>query len=375
MLTATQSLDIVVIGAGQAGLAVGYYLKKTGLTFRLLDAATRVGESWRERYDSLKLFTPAEYDNLPGLKFPAPKGTYPTKDLVAGYLEAYARQFSLPVQLRTKVTSLKREGGTFRLRTNRGSIQAAQVVVATGPFQTPFTPAVSQQLDGGVVQLHSSAYRNETQLPSGDVLVVGAGNSGLQIAEELLASRPVTLAQGKPQPFLPQRVAGRSIFWWLERLRLSRVPATSWLGQQLKQRDPVIGTNTAELKRKGLRVTSRVVGASGQTVTLADGHTLKPSSIIWATGFRPDYDWIHLPVTDAGGHPIHQQGTTSVDGLYFLGLSWQRTRGSALLGWVGQDAAYIAERIARKSSPALFSSPLPGADFARSGEVRIRGKR
>ena len=366
-------LDVVVIGAGQAGLALGYYLKKTGLTFRLLDASTRVGDSWRERYDSLRLFTPAEYDNLPGLRFPAPQGTYPTKDLVADYLEAYARQFSLPVQLQTQVTSLGREGGTFYLRTSRGLIRAAQVVVATGPFQTPFVPAAAQQLDSGVVQLHSSAYRNEAQLPPGDVLVVGAGNSGLQIAEGLLASRPVVLAQGKPQPFLPQNVGGRSIFWWMERLRVSRVPATSWLGHRLKQRDPVIGTSIAELKQKGLRVTSRVADANGRTVTLADGRTLQPRSIIWATGFRPDYDWIHLPVTDAEGHPMHRHGTTSFSGLYFLGLSWQRTRGSALLGWVGQDAAYIAERVVRRSSLALRSNPLVGADFAGSSEVRTRG--
>jgi putative flavoprotein involved in K+ transport len=341
------SKKIVVIGAGQAGLAMGYYLKRSGIDFVLLDKAMRLGESWRSRYDSLKLFTPAQYDSLPGLPFPASKETYPSKDDVAIYLEFYAKHFALPIQLGTRIELLEKNGDVFCIRTNQGSLEATRVVVATGPFQTPFTPSLSQQLDESIIQLHSSEYLNQRQLSDGEVVVVGSGNSGLQIAEELLKSHRVTLAMGNAQPFLPQTFLGQSLFWWMESLGISRVPAKSWLGRRLERRDPVIGTNFSALRRNGLKTTSRVVEARGKTVTFEDGSTANPQSIIWATGFRPDFSWLRLPVIDDKGKPIHHQGITSVEGLYFLGLSWQRTRGSALLGWVGQDAAFMARQLER----------------------------
>lgn len=341
----TSTFDVIVVGAGQAGLAIGYYLKELGLNFLLLDKVQCLGDSWRNRYDSLTLFTPTEFDSLPGLSFPGSKGTYPTKDDVATYLENYAKHFDLPVLLQTHVKALKHDGRIFHFETTRGKLHAHQVVIATGPFQTPFIPNISQQLSGEVIQLHSSHYLNKTQLPEGQVLVVGSGNSGLQIAEELLNSHSVTLAQGKAQPFLPQKLLGQSLFWWMEHLGISRISATSRLGQRLKQRDPVIGANLTDLKRKGLKVVDKIIEAQGKTVTTASGQTLTPQSIIWATGFRNDYNWLHLPVLDNKGEPNHQNGITSVEGLYFLGLSWQRTRGSALLGWVGQDAAFIVKEI------------------------------
>jgi putative flavoprotein involved in K+ transport len=344
------SFDVIVIGAGQAGLAMGYYLKKLGLNFTLLEKARRVGDSWRNRYDSLTLFTPAEYDSLPGLEFPAPKGTYPNKNQVADYLERYAKHFALPVHLQAEIEALEKRGDVFYLETNRGTFAAARVIVATGPFQTPFIPNLSKRLDPSILQLHSSSYFNKGQLPDGEVLVVGSGNSGLQIAEELLASHSVIASQGKPQPFLPQNLLGQSLFWWMERLGIDGVTATSRLGQRLKERDPVIGSSLSKLRQKGLKLVSRVVDAKGQSVTFADGKILKPQSIIWATGFRSDYAWVRLPAFDTQGKPIHQGGITSVDGFYFLGLSWQRTRGSALLGWVGQDAAFLAEEITREMS-------------------------
>ncbi len=343
------SFDVIVVGAGQAGLTMGYYLKKLGLNFVLLEKAQRVGDSWRNRYDSLTLFTPVEYDSLPGLNFPAPKGTYPNKNQVADYLKSYAKHFALPVQLQTEIETLEKRGDVFHIQTNRGLYQAARVIVATGPFQTQFIPGLAKELDRSILQLHSSNYFNKQQLPDGELLVVGSGNSGLQIADELLASHPVTVAQGKPQPFLPQKLLGQSLFWWMERLGVSRITATSSLGQRLKERDPVIGSSLSKLRQKGLKLVSRVVEAKGQTVTFADGKTLKPRSIIWATGFRSDYSWVRLPVFDTGGKPIHREGITSVDGFYLLGLSWQRTRGSALLGWVGQDAAFLAEQIVKNN--------------------------
>lgn len=341
----TPSYDVVVVGAGQAGLALGYYLRGLDLSFMLLDAKSRVGDSWRERYDSLQLFTPAEYDTLPGLPFPAPRGTYPTKDAVAEYLESYARHFSLPIRHRTRVVYMGVGDGGFILRTSRGSVRAGQVVIATGPFQAPSVPPFACALDASVTQLHSSDYRNREQLPPGEVLVVGGGNSGLQIAEELLATHPVALARGTSAPFLPQRLLGKSLFWWLERTGIDRAPAASPLGRWLQRRDPVIGVDLNELVGKGLRTTARVVDATARTVTFADGRTMDPASIVWATGFRSNYSWIDLPVLDDRGQPRHQEGATEVEGIYFLGLSWQRTRGSALLGWVGRDAAFIADRI------------------------------
>jgi putative flavoprotein involved in K+ transport len=347
-MTPTNTFDVVVVGAGQAGLAVGYYLKQLGLNFQLLDKAQHLGDSWRNRYDSLTLFTPAEYDSLPGLHFPAAKGTYPTKDDVATYLENYAKYFQLPVLLQTHVKILDSDGDFFHLESNRGKLHAHQVVIASGPFQTPFIPTVSQKLSSEMVQFHSSHYLNKTQLPLGQVLVVGAGNSGLQIAEELLKTHSVILAQGRAQPFLPQKVLGQSLFWWMQRLGVSGVSTSSWLGQRLKERDPVIGANLATLKRKGLTVVGKITEAGEKTVITASGQVITPQSVIWATGFRNDYSWLHLPVLSTKGEPIHQSGITSVAGLYFLGLSWQRTRGSALLGWVGQDAAFIAQYIAKK---------------------------
>ncbi|GEM82229.1 flavin-containing monooxygenase [Meiothermus hypogaeus] len=332
------TFDTIVIGAGQAGLAMGCCLRPAGLNVVLLDNSERVSEAWRLRQASLRLFTPAQYDALPGLPCPAPAGHYPAKDEVADYLENYAHHFALPVQLQTQVTALEGASSAFVVRTNRGNCQTAQMAVATGPFQTPFTPAFAQQLDASIEQLHSSAYLNPKQLPKGEALVVGSGNSGLQIAEDLLDTHSVTLAWGRPQPFLPQRILGRSIFWWMERLGISRVKATSRLGKRLKQRPPVISSDLGALKRRGLKLAPRAEKASSQIVAFADGSSLKPSSIVWATGFRGDYSWIKLPVLDGQGRPV-QQSVTAVQGLYFLGLSWQRTRGSALL------AGRITQRI------------------------------
>jgi putative flavoprotein involved in K+ transport len=342
-----EALDVVVVGAGQAGLAIAWYLAQQGLRFLVLEAAAEVGQSWRNRWDSLRLFTPAQYDALPGMPFPAPADTYPTKEPVADYLRGYADAFRLPVRLNARVRSLSRSPDGFEVRTADESFSARCVVVATGPFQVPLIPPAAGGLDSAVAQLHSADYRNPWALPDGPVLVVGGGNSGLQIAEELSSSRRVHVSVGTSPPMLPQRLLGRDLFWWLTRLGLMRVPAESRLGRRVQARGEfVIGTSRRGLKRAGVTFRPRLVGADGRTVRFADGSTLDVAVVLWATGYRSDYSWISVPDVVRDGRIVHRRGVTDVPGLYFLGLSWQHTRGSALLGFLDDDARHIAEHIA-----------------------------
>jgi putative flavoprotein involved in K+ transport len=353
-------LDVVVVGGSQAGLAMAWHLARQGLRFVVLEAGPEVGHTWRSRWDSLKLFTPAQYDALPGMAFPAPADTYPTKDPVADYLQAYAAAFDLPIRLNAQVTDLRRVGDDFEVRTADATYRARQVVVATGPFQVPFIPPPAAKLDPSVTQLHSAAYHNPQALPEGPVLVVGGGNSGFQIAEELAATRTVDLSIATRYPMLPQRRAGRDLFWWLTRLGLLRVTAGSRLGRRVQARGEfIIGTNRKRLERAGVRFRPRLVDAEGRTVRFADHRLLEDIGVVvWATGYRPDYTWIQIPGVVHEGHVVHRRGVTVVPGLYFLGLSWQHTRGSALLGFVNDDAAYLADRIA--TDPGTVGSAPAG---------------
>jgi putative flavoprotein involved in K+ transport len=267
---------------------------------------------------------------------------------MADYLQAYAKTFDLPVRRNAKATELRRlDDDSFEVHTADATYQARQVVVATGPFQVPFVPPQARGLDPSVTQLHSADYRNPQALPEGPVLVVGGGNSGFQIAEELAATRTVDLSIATTYPMLPQRLAGRDLFWWLTRLGLLRVTVTSRPGRRMSRRDFVIGTNRRRLERAGVRFRPRLVDAEGRTVRFADHSLLEDVGVVvWATGYRPNYDWIHIPGVVREGHVVHRRGVAEAPGLYFLGLSWQHTRGSALLGFVNDDAAYLADRIA-----------------------------
>jgi putative flavoprotein involved in K+ transport len=357
-------LDVIVIGAGQAGLALGHHLARRGADFVLLDGASEIGSSWRSRWDSLRLFTPAEYDGLPGMPFPAPPGTHPGKDDVADYLRNYAQHFRLPVRLHSPATRLHYADGIFTVTTPSGSLEARQVVVATGPFQAPAIPLLASQLPPGVLQLHSADYRRPTQLPGlGRVLVVGAANSGLQIAAELAATRPVTVAVGSRPVQLPQRLLGRDLFFWLTRSGFFTVPSHSRIARRLRARgDLVIGSRIRTLRRRGIDFRPRLAGFTGSTAAFADGSTAEVDAVVWATGYRSAYPWLHVPGVVVDGNVRQEAGVTDVPGLYFLGLPWQTCRGSALLGFVGADAATLAARMAADAhNNATATAPASAA--------------
>jgi putative flavoprotein involved in K+ transport len=357
----TSSLDVVVIGAGQAGLALGHHLARRRADFLLLEAGPEVGHSWRSRWDSLRLFSPAQYDSLPGLPFPAPADTHPTKDDVADYLAAYAAHFHLPVRLNSPVRRVHRTpDGRFAVTTPTEVLSARQVVVATGPFQTPRTPALAAQVDPLVPQLHSAEYRNPAQLPAGArVLVVGAANSGLQIAAELADTCSVTVAVGSRPTELPQRIAGHDLFFWLTRSGFFTVPTDSRIARRLRARgDLVIGTRSRELRRRGIAFRPRLTDVTGRTAVFADGSSLDVDAVVWATGYRTDYSWLHVPGAVLDGQIRHTAGVAEVPGLYVIGLPWQTSRGSALLGFVGADAATLSARMAADADHAV-SRPRP----------------
>jgi putative flavoprotein involved in K+ transport len=361
-----RSFDVVVIGGSQAGLAVGYHLAQRGLRFLILEAGPEIGHVWRSRWDSLTLFTPAQYSGLPGMAFPVPRDTYPSKDAVATYLESYVSTFDLPVRLNARVTSLTQRDGAYVVTTEDEEYMASQVVVATGPFQVPFVPPVAGDLDEGVFQIHSADYRNPAQLPEGDhVLVVGGGNSGFQIAEELAATRrKVDLAVGKRIPSLPQRLLGKDLFWWLSGIGFMKVSTDSRLGRKLAKRDVLIGSSPRGLRHSGVTLRKRLASAAGRRAVFDDGSDQDIDAIVWATGYRSEFSWIDIPmIKDESGGIIHRRGVTDASGVLFVGLTWQYTRGSALIGFVDDDAAFIAGRI---DSGLVANTGPVGADSERT---------
>jgi putative flavoprotein involved in K+ transport len=363
--TVTERREVVVVGGGQAGLAIGYFLAQQGRDFTILEAAGEPGAAWRERWDSLKLFTPVRYDSLPGLPFPGDPERYPGRDEVATYLADYARRFELPVELASRVRSIRKITGTYRVELDDRTYEADQVVVATGPFQVPLVPAIAERLDSGVAQLHSSAYRSPHAIRAGPVLVVGGGNTGFQIAEELAGSQEVHLSIGSRQMPLPQRILGRDLFWYLEATGLINKTRASRIGRRMAGRDTLIGSRPRALRRRhGVKLHGRAVDAAGLTVRFSDGAELEVRSVIWATGFGVDHSWIDVPVFDESGRVVHRRGVTASPGLYFLGLTWQHNRGSALLGWVKDDAEYIAQEV------SAFRPTAPPEPRARKGVGR-----
>jgi putative flavoprotein involved in K+ transport len=355
MTTGTRRIEryeVIIIGAGQAGLAAGYWLGKQDIDFLILDAHPRVGDVWRRRWDSLRLFTPARYSGLPGMPFPGDPYHLPTRNEVADYLEWYARTFELPVRNNVLVRHVHRVDGVYEITTNGTTFQADNVIVATGAFHTPRVPAFSRDIDPAIVQLHSSEYQRPDELPDGDVMVVGAGNSGAQIAIELSKTRRVFLA-GRSVGSMRRRVLGRDVFDWLWRT-VMRPGADSFLGRRIRQNvmgssDALIGMTESDLARAGILRTGRVVGAAEGQPVLADGtNATNVRSIVWCTGFSPDFGWIDVPVFGEDGFPRHARGVTAATGLYFLGLRFLYRLNSSLIGGVGADARHVAAHIAAR---------------------------
>jgi putative flavoprotein involved in K+ transport len=346
---ALKRIDVVVIGGGQAGLSTGYYLSSEKQEFIVLDQSHEVGYSWSCRYDSLTLFTPRMYSGLPGLTLEGDPWGYPTKDEMATYFKQYQEKFAIPIQLETEVTRLTYQLGRFLVTTNKGTWLAKQVVVAAGPFQTPFIPPIAHSLSSEVFQVHTADYHNPEMLPQmGDVLVIGGGNSGAQIALEISQMRQVYLSVGHDIQHLPYRFLGKSLFWWYEKVGLLRKSPESWVGRRfIKKKDPLYGFELKHAISSGkIKLLARATNASEKQIIFADGSSLEAGTIIWATGFRSDYPWLQIPeIFNTNQTVIHETGVTMIPGLYFVGLPWQSSRGSALIGWVHRDAKYICQMI------------------------------
>ncbi|MBW8350047.1 NAD(P)/FAD-dependent oxidoreductase [Bacillus sp. IITD106] len=340
--------DVVVIGGGQAGLAMGYYLRKTPLSYIILDNNKSVGEAWRKRYDSLVLFTPRSYSSLPGLVLEGDPLGFPTKNEIADYLERYVKTFDLPIQLKCEVTKVRKENDEYHIVADDTILKSKKVIIATGPFHTPRIPSFAKDLPNNVIQLHSSEYKNPSQLNRGSVLVVGGGNSGAQIAVELSDSHETYLSIGHKIRFLPLSIGKKSFFWWCEKIGLLMASGDSFIGKKFKDKpDPIFGFELKEkIKNYEVQLKTRTKSIKENVIQFEDLSTLKVKNVIWATGFNKDYSWIEIHnLFDGNGNIRHTRGITDYAGLYFLGLPWQHRRGSALLLGVGDDAEFLAQHI------------------------------
>jgi putative flavoprotein involved in K+ transport len=346
--------DVIVIGGGQAGLSTGYELKKRGMSFVILDGSERIGDAWRTRWDSLRLFTPARYCGLPGWRFPAPAWSYPTKDETADYMEAYAARFDLPVRTRTLVDGVARAGDGYAVTAGGRRFDADRVVVATGGNRVPKTPAYASQLEPGILQIHSSEYRSPAQLRGGGVLVVGAGNSGAEIAREVVRTHATSLA-GTPSGQIPVphgtlrfRLAMPVVRFLGHHVLTLRTPVGRRLVGKLRhQAAPLIRVKMKHLAEAGVDLVPRVTGERDGRPQLEDGRVMDVANVIWCTGYRLDFSWIDLPVFGGDGAPMHRRGVVeSEPGLYFVGLPFQFAESSEVLPGVGRDARYVVKQIA-----------------------------
>ena len=368
-----EQFDTVVIGAGQAGLSVGYHLARQGRRFVILDANQRIGDAWRKRWDSLRLFTPARYDGLPGWPFLAPAWSYPTKDEMADYLEAYAARFDLPVRSGVRVDGLSRVGDRYVVAAGERRFEADHVVVASGAYQRPRIPGFAPELDPGIVQLHSSEYRDPSQLREGGVLVVGAANSGTEIALEVSGDHRIWLSGRHPghEPFGEGRRDWLilPVVWFVASHVLTvKTPIGLAVRQKFHGRGiPLARVNHERLDRAtGIERVPRTAGVRGGVPLLDDGRVLEVANVIWCTGFVPDFDWIDLPVFDQDGGPVHDRGIVgSEPGLYFVGLIFLYALSSPLVGGVGRDAEHIARHIASRQPNSRPTAPLPAGASRR----------
>ncbi len=371
MAAQSESFETVIVGGGQAGLATGYHLAKHGRPFVILDASARVGDPWRNRWDSLRLYSPAAYDGLPGMPFPAPRSSYPTTHEMADYLEAYARHFHLPIQSGTAVETLSKAGERYLLTAGDRLLEADNVVVATGVMQKPFVPSFAPELDPRIRQLHSSEYRNPSQLRDGTVLVVGASHSGAYIAYETAAKHP-TILSGVDTGQLPVsiesrrgRIGFRGLFFVGSHILTVDTP----MGRKARAHIRHGGAPLLRYRRKDLlaagveRVLARTTGVRDGLPVLDDGRVVDVQNVVWCTGFRPDYSWIAIPL-DVGedGYPVQYRGVVaSAPGLYFVGMLFLHSFASMLIAGAARDAERVAKHIAARRPEVRAPAPAARA--------------
>jgi putative flavoprotein involved in K+ transport len=380
----TDFISTIIVGGGQAGLATGYYLKQRGQDFVILDANERTGDSWRKRWDSLRLFTPARFDGLPGQPFTARPHAFPTKDEMGDYLEAYAARFELPVRTGVRVDRLSRINGLFMIAAGDRQFEADNVVVAMSNWQKPQVPPFARELDPGIVQLHSSEYRNLSQLREGGVLIVGAGNSGAEIALEIARGHPTWLS-GRDTGHVPFRIEGLAARLILARL-VGRVlfhrvlTVNTPIGRKMRPKilskgQPLVRVKPKDLAAAGIQRVPRTAGVRDGLPALEGGRIIDVANVIWCTGFHPGFSWIDLPIFGELG-PLHERGVVAKEpGLYFAGLNFLYAVSSSMIHGVGRDAEYIADQIAarakshRQDAPAFPATVRPPGGRGRHDDL------
>ncbi|HZK61871.1 MAG TPA: NAD(P)-binding domain-containing protein [Anaerovoracaceae bacterium] len=352
-----ETIDTIVIGGGQSGLATGYFLSHQGKEFVILDNNSRTGDIWRSRWESLRLFTPSQFDSLPGLPFLQTINYLPSKNEIADYLETYASYFNLPIRHNIKVDSLTRNEKGYIINTNDGRFFAKNVIIATGPYQLPYTPELSIQLDTNITQIHSSKYQNPKQIPVNNILVVGAGNSGAEIALDLIKTGKKVWLAGRDVGRVPANSPagkffnGRPIWWIMTHMLTIDTP----IGRKMQTNSVHHGTplgraTRAEIAAAGVTLSPRLSNIVSGKPQLENAQIIPAEAVIWATGFKPDYSWIKMPIFDAKGYPVHDRGVIKkAAGLYFIGLFFQTGLSSSFLGGVGKDAAFITALLAKKN--------------------------
>ena len=371
-----QNVNVVVIGAGQAGLTLSYFLTRAGIEHLVLDRNSKPGGAWNSRWDTMRMVTPNWMNSLPGVPFPGsdsdPDG-FSHHATTLQYLADFAKSFNAPLKLGVNVARVERKGDQFVVRAGETTYIARNVVVATGGYPVPRVPSFASKLSSDVIHFHSSEYRNPDQFPAGStVLVVGSGSSGIPIAGDIASKHTCTIALGS-NPQIPRKMPGKAMagmlskmprpkvhfapeemdkiadsMWWMNRAGLFDEPVDSpWAQRGLNATsDPYIGPPLDEIMtRTGLKKAERVSDANGKTLTHADGSTIQPDAVVWATGYRSDYTWIDVPVFDDNGKPAHTRGVTEVPGLYFLGLRFLMSHRSSLLYGAARDAGYLTEQI------------------------------